>query len=179
MRVQLFVYKTGCVCYLSLGTNPFSDRGSRTQFTWFCVQMWKSSPEYKEQIQNPTNPPKPLSRSTPVSMYSISVWINLTWRQFFSFSVTESPNHCLHVTFRPSGCEQVFLDWFPLFVYSPLSTGYKAAQHANMLWHFACCTDLGALSLAKSGHTGILQMSPSQNPPLPSLNAELCHHQSI
>lgn len=99
MRVQLFVCKTGCVCYLCLGTNPFSDGDSHLQFTWCCVKMWNSSSEFREQMQNPTKPPIPLSRSTPVSMYLISVWINLTWGQFFFFSVTESPNHCLQFTF--------------------------------------------------------------------------------
>lgn len=77
----------------------------------------------------------------------ISVWINLAWRRFLSV-----PLWVQIIVYRPHSAqlrpvaEQVFLDWFPLFVSTPLSTGYTAAQHANMLWHFACCTDLDALS---------------------------------
>lgn len=61
----------------------------------------------------------------------------------FVFSVSANADHCLQIALgsAPLGGSRF---WLPLFVSTPLSTGYEAAQHANM-WHFACFTDLDAL----------------------------------
>lgn len=65
----------------------------------------------------------------------------------FSFSVSANADHCLQITLGsvPLGVSRF---WLPLFVSTP-----QAAQHANMLWHFACFTDLDALFLR---HTKVL-----------------------
>lgn len=90
----------------------------------------------------------PLSRITPISIY-------------ISFS-SASPNHSLWITFSSGPLGVSRFSWLGSHsVYTtPLSTGYKAAQHANMLWHFACCTHLDALFLPQLGHANVPIVEP-------------------
>lgn len=76
---------------------------------------------------------------------SFNMDLNTLDLRTFVFSVSANADHCLQIALgsAPLGGSRF---WLPLFVSTPLSTGYEAAQHANM-WHFACFTDLDALFL--------------------------------
>lgn len=102
----------------------------------------------------------PLSRTAPISLYLTLVWINSNEDIFFQLITILYRSHSAQVLWVWAG----FLGLLP----APLSTGYKAAQHANMLWHFACCTHLDAISPPQLGHTSILLMSPSWRFVIPS-----------
>lgn len=119
---------------------------------------------------NPTT-----SEQSCTSLNGFIIGFEWSWprRHLFVFGVTVGLNHCLQITFKhmPCGCEQVFLDWFPFFVYTSLSTGYKPAQHANMLWHFACRTDSDALSPPQAGLADILYVFSTH----PTRNVEICY----
>lgn len=119
---------------------------------------------------NPTT-----SEQSCTSLNGFIIGFEWSWprRHLFVFGVTVGLNHCLQITFKhmPCGCEQVFLDWFPFFVYTSLSTGYKPAQHANMLWHFACRTDSDALSPPQAGLADILHVFSTH----PTRNVEICY----
>lgn len=87
--------------------------------------------------------PLPLSRINRLCAFNMDL-NTLALRTCF-FSVSANADHCLQITLgsAPLGGSRF---WLPLFVSTPVSTGYAAAQHANM-WHFACFTDFDALFL--------------------------------
>ena len=78
---------------------------------------------------------------------------------------------CLQITFRSGPLGASRFSWIGSLSLSThtythtLSTGYEAARHANMLWHFACCTDLDALSPPQEGHASVLQKCPRLTAP--------------
>lgn len=138
--------KAGCVCYLPPGMNH----------PYFIFYMYSSSSLTVLPIHMKANhfmlcgiwkceiSSKKKKFHFTVSVFNI--WRHWSWKHFLFFSVIASPQHCLQITFSsaPLGVSG-FFGLVPALVYTPLSTGYKAAQHANMLWHFAYRTDLGGL----------------------------------